>query len=412
MNTTNSKQKTPSLTKLEFSNRPKLVITKELRKQIDRLHKKVGSKEWSGELITREVGKITHLEDWKVFGEAIFLNDIGSSTLTEYTTGEGAFKGPDIVELYDQFPGLITGELKNHHIHTHHDMGAFMSGIDWDNLAGRARATNYIIMLVVDTQCKYVAYVGYLAKVSVPSMPALDQTIEFVNNADGFESLVLKGDEIPATTKEQLVVMNMEVIHEEYEEEPQDWFDKRFDSVEASLREEYRTKTHVTYPTQTKPAVQTDLFDSGHGSWDLAEESKTRTKGVMEMTDAEFREYQEKGGYDRNITIREAYIWLNSAIDESAPDLDNDQNPLKGMEEFNDMTQREIRDMAEETMFQLEMNLETMFPSAGDDFYVDSLRFLNNNVLERAEGTNKYATRLSQLIDKEIAKLTKVGLCL
>lgn len=117
MITTDQKTFQAPLEKLELLNKPTLVITEKLKNQIDYLHKKVGSAEWSGELITREEGKITDLDDWKIIAEDIFLVDIGTAAYTSYEVDKGGFKSADIIELYDKFPGLLDGSQKNHHIH-------------------------------------------------------------------------------------------------------------------------------------------------------------------------------------------------------------------------------------------------------------------------------------------------------
>jgi hypothetical protein len=105
------------LDRISLSNKPKLIITQKLQKQIDWLHKTCGSTEWSGELITREIGKITDLDNWTIIAEDIFLVDVGSPGFTGYSVNEGAFKAADITELYDKFDGLIEGTHKAQHIH-------------------------------------------------------------------------------------------------------------------------------------------------------------------------------------------------------------------------------------------------------------------------------------------------------
>lgn len=112
-----------SLERLELSNKPTLIITEKLQKQIKWLHEKCGAVEWSGELITSEQGSINDLEDWKITAEEIYLTDIGTSGFTGYEVDKGGFKAVDIIELYEAYPGLLEGTQKNHHIHTHHNMG-------------------------------------------------------------------------------------------------------------------------------------------------------------------------------------------------------------------------------------------------------------------------------------------------
>src|SRR6185312_9358256 len=123
-----------SLERLCLSNKPKVIITPELKDQIDFLHNMVGSKEWSGELITREEGVITDLDNWTITCENIYLADIGSGAFTGYEVDKGGFKAVDIIEMYDEYPDLLEGKVKNQHIHTHHSMQTFFSGTDWSQL--------------------------------------------------------------------------------------------------------------------------------------------------------------------------------------------------------------------------------------------------------------------------------------
>lgn len=121
--TQETKKEKKSLERVELENKPILKITKELKRKIDYLHKKVGALEWSGELITREKGTINDLDDWEITAEDMFLADIGTSGGTEYEVNRGAFKSSDIIQLYEKFPELEDGKLKLQHLHTHHSMG-------------------------------------------------------------------------------------------------------------------------------------------------------------------------------------------------------------------------------------------------------------------------------------------------
>ncbi|MEI6186920.1 MAG: hypothetical protein WCP46_00260 [Alphaproteobacteria bacterium] len=105
--------------RLELSNKPTVIITEKLKKQIDYLHKQCGAIEWSGELITSEIKTINDLDEWTIICEDIYLVDIGTSGFTGYEVDKGGFKSADIIELYEAYPGLMDGTQKNHHIHTH-----------------------------------------------------------------------------------------------------------------------------------------------------------------------------------------------------------------------------------------------------------------------------------------------------
>lgn len=115
----NNKITKKCLERVELTNKPTLIITEEFKKKVDFLHSKVGAKEWSGELITREEGSITSPNEWKIYAEDIFLVDVGSPGFTSYEVDKGSFKAPDIIELYEAYPELLDGTLKVQHIHTH-----------------------------------------------------------------------------------------------------------------------------------------------------------------------------------------------------------------------------------------------------------------------------------------------------
>lgn len=232
----NQKQeiKKERLEKITLTCQPKLVITEKLQKQINFLHSKVGRNEWSGELITHEIGTINDLGDWTIVADEIFLADVGSGAYTGYQVDRGGFKAVDIIQMYDKYPGLLDGSLKNHHIHTHHDMGAFFSGTDMENLEDRGVDSNYFLMLIVDFAGKYKAKVAFKARKKDSGSPIL----EFVNNEDGFTPIQLRGSD----DKEILVIMDCRI---EYDMPPvvidQD-FEERYAAVVKALEEEKKVK--------------------------------------------------------------------------------------------------------------------------------------------------------------------------
>jgi hypothetical protein len=138
-----------------------------------------------------------------VIAEDIFLADVGSGAFTGYEVDKGGFKNVDIIQMYDAFPGLLEGKQKNHHIHTHHSMGTFFSGTDWEQLEDRGILCNYFIMLIVDFKGDYKAKVAFKGNKKVDAAPV----IEFANNADGLTPFKLKQGE----QEEVLVVMDMKI---------------------------------------------------------------------------------------------------------------------------------------------------------------------------------------------------------
>lgn len=210
-----------------------MIITKELKKKIDYLHSRVGAFEWSGELITREKGTIIDLDDWEITAEDMFLVDIGTAGGTEYEVNKGAFKSSDIIELYEKYPELEEGILKLQHIHTHHNMGCFFSGTDWENLEDRALVSNYFLMLIVNFAGVAIAKVAFKARVEGNRGTEL----HFSNNGDSYESLKLGGEK----EKEVLVVMDCKVEIENTIEVDEE-FVQRYEIVAKAIADDKTTK--------------------------------------------------------------------------------------------------------------------------------------------------------------------------
>lgn len=202
-------------------------------------------------MITSERGKITDLDNWTIIAEDIFLTDVGSAGYTAYEVDKGAFKAADIVELFEAFPGLEDGIQKNHHIHTHHNMGAFMSGTDWSQLNDRGRASNYFMMLVVDCVNPGVRpnHNGWVAHVAFPASikqfrkkyeQVGDKRIEFTHNLDGLNPMIMEVEEKETTiegddSREVLCVMDCTIVKEAMDELPLNPFQDRYRKVVASL---------------------------------------------------------------------------------------------------------------------------------------------------------------------------------
>lgn len=284
------------LEKEEISNKPTLIIKKELKDKIEYLHKKCGSIEWSGELITSEEGSITDLENWKIYAEDMFLADVGTSGGTEYEVDKGGFKSVDIVEMYDKFPELLEGKKKLHHIHTHHSMKIFFSGTDWSNLEDRASVSNYFMMLIVGFSDEWIAKVAFKANRKSTGGTKLS----FVNNSDSFGDIKLSNKE----ETEVLVVMDCIVKIEDGVEKE---FKERFAKIkDIKNKEEEDRRKQSSQTTIYKPVKWQQEIEYPHKG--------SKSKKVMEMSEKEWREHIE--GVDK-FTIKHAKAFLNSIIDKT-----------------------------------------------------------------------------------------------
>jgi hypothetical protein len=352
MNEVKKETKEKSLEKLELSNKPTLIITKELCDKIAFLHSKE-SVEWSGELIVREEGTINDLDGWKLIAEDVFLVDIGSPAYTSYEVGKGSFQTDDIMEMYEKHPGLLEGTHKQHHLHSHNSMGCFFSGTDWDQMNDRCLVSNYLLMLIVNFDGKWCAKVGFKAKKEGNS----GTTLNFANNADGLKPLVLKGDK----SDDVLVVMDCTIVKENSVSVPDD-FAKRYETVKKTKEDakkkedEERAKkfSGSAYnrsgpPKNWKQPVlggKDDWMDGDYGGgWNDAEGvdsvddyekvngvwKKTKNKGkrISEMTEKEWKDSQTGVG---NFTLAHAKAFLNSILDGTYMAYDY-SDPMKKIEE-------------------------------------------------------------------------------
>lgn len=392
-------------------------------KKIEWLHRKVGSKEWSGELITREEGTINDLDSWKIVVEDIFLADIGSPGFTGYEVDKGSFKSSDIVELYDAYPDLMEGKLKLQHIHTHHSMAAFFSGTDWENLEDRSTISNYFLMLIVNFDGKWCAKVGFKAE----KAGAKSIKLSFKNNSDGFKPLSIKED----PNKDVLVVMNCNIEKEVVEDDMEKAFADRYNKVRTDLAREEEEKRKAAAAKQNggaTPRIQGKLpFGGDKGDWwDPTDEmdewykdsngiwtKEKKPKKISDMTDKEWADHEQaeeaakvfqkdqldvKGKFE----LRHAKALINSIIDNTYSPYDFSDCIKKLEEEDKSLLQEADYDRwLDQFVFALEEHFDTLFIDKTDDDYVQMLEMIYDYLLPYKRGCELIVSLLDS-IDTEI----------
>lgn len=284
------------------------------------------------------------MDKWIIIAEEIFLADVGTPGFTGYEVDKGGFKSVDIVEMYEKFPGLLDGTYKNHHIHTHHNMGAFFSGTDWSNLNDRSLVSNYFAMLIVNKAGDAVAKVAFKA-IREGDKPT---KLSFFNNSDGFAPLKLS----EKSNSEVLVVMDCKVEFEIPEVDKN--FMDRYERVMKAIKEEEDKKKasynqYPTYPYGAPGQVKQGKFYYDEG-WDgmspLSSKkpdynkkgvkeyfhpdtntwenypyrsSPVKEKRIGEMTDAEWKKHEKEneGGYTGpdKWELRHAKAMINSIVE-------------------------------------------------------------------------------------------------
>lgn len=348
---------------LELSNSPVFIVTDKLQKQIDWLHSTIGPKEWSGELITREEGNISDLDNWKIYGEEIFLVDVGTHTFTGYETEKGGFKAADITQMYDMYPGLLDGTLKNQHIHSHNNFGTFFSGTDNENLEDRAKESNYFLMLIVNFKNEHIAKVASVIKQKVTG----DTIINFKNNNDGYGSIKLnnkKKDE-----QDMLMVMTCKVEWETQKVDTE--FVNRYNHIvteiakEAKEAEEKKKKSNPSVFGSFKQKTSSLFNDSGIPKSDF---SFIEILNVFENT------------FNRSFLTRKD---LKSFFDT-----------------INSQPYTEKSNKAKEFGYELENNFYKLYKQAIPEDYIDFLK--QAETLVASFGKNVFASMLVDEIKQEL----------
>jgi hypothetical protein len=90
----------------------KIIITENLKRQIDFYHKKVGNTEWSGILFYKTITTdFSKLENLVFEAHNLFLMDIGTHAYTEFMFDK------DIIKAYNSIPDSMESNIGM--IHTH-----------------------------------------------------------------------------------------------------------------------------------------------------------------------------------------------------------------------------------------------------------------------------------------------------
>jgi len=203
----------------EMETKGRLILPVEIINQIMYLHSSIGKTEWSGLLLYDVIsGNPSKPSEFLLKAKHIFLMDVGSAAFTEYQT-DG-----DIVDLYDKVEGAM--EMKMGHIHSHHDMSAFFSGTDVDELMQNSDKHNYYLSLIVNFSGNYVAKVAFLSERKLTSW------MHYTN--DQGELKKFKEE----TVEKTMIVINM-IIQLEYNNQ---FFYDRIDQVKEKKREAEKQK--------------------------------------------------------------------------------------------------------------------------------------------------------------------------
>lgn len=135
--------------------KPELIVDTILEAKIKYLSYLYPNNEWSGILFVEYKGSFKN-KDLKIIARDLYLMDIGSSTLTEYSSGNAEyFKYAAENNLLDCDFGVI---------HTHHNMNAFFSLTDSQELEKTGKEREVYVSLIVNNKGEYVARITQRVK--------------------------------------------------------------------------------------------------------------------------------------------------------------------------------------------------------------------------------------------------------
>lgn len=97
---------------IELKQKPIIVISNDLQRQIDYLHRRIGNMEWSGVLFYKVIkGSIKNPKDLIIKATSVYVMDKGTAAYTEYSQSE------HLIDAFDTIEGSEDQPMG--HIHSH-----------------------------------------------------------------------------------------------------------------------------------------------------------------------------------------------------------------------------------------------------------------------------------------------------
>ncbi|MEI6186918.1 MAG: hypothetical protein WCP46_00250 [Alphaproteobacteria bacterium] len=277
-------------------------------------------------------------------------------------------------------------------------MSAFFSGTDWSQLEDRGVLSNYLLMLIVNFKGEYVAKVAF--KATRNGKP--DTTLEFANNLDGFEPLVLGGEK----SKDVLVVMDCKIQFENAVVPVEEAFAARYTAVKKAIDDAkpvypgFYNGVYGGYGGKYGSMGSSYTGkDSTNSKWEQGElglndddyygygtKSQKRDKDIMDMTDEEWRKYVDEKYKPQESTLtllmskEDAYGVLNSFVEENY--LMTPDSPVENLIKKNNLlkTKKQLDSYLAEFSIAFEEHFGIMYPQASIWDYIQVLELLEKHL--------------------------------
>ena len=266
MDTTSLTKKLPQLVK--GSSIYKLIVPEKVERKIRYLLRKFPHTEWSGVLFTKHTGTFEG-NDLVITCEDVYPMNLGTSGWTEFKMSEDvAAYMAENVKLFDCDLGLV---------HSHHVLGAFMSGQDMKMVQQEGEDTNCFVSLVVDTRGQYVAIITRKVQTkSEVTIKSLGTSYEFFG--EGTKEISHDGTETTKTIdKEVIEYFDLEVERHEVSNDLE-YLDARFDEIQKKkapakeLSDVNAGFRNLNYERQT--LIEPELFGKEPSGLSIEDEKK------------------------------------------------------------------------------------------------------------------------------------------
>jgi hypothetical protein len=211
----------------------KVHLSPRLMEQINMLHRHAGNVEWSGPVLySINKGDISTPKSFELEAHAMYPMDIGTSGYTEYD-----FEPEETFDMHDYYPEILTKSWDMGHMHTHHNMKAYFSSTDDQELKDNTPNHAYYFSLIVNHKGEYVARLCVMAKREIKGTSGIKY--KNINGKDKTSATEIK------QTQDIVYAIDLDVV---YEQLPQNSFMGEVTKIQArkEVREKARVDAHRT----------------------------------------------------------------------------------------------------------------------------------------------------------------------
>lgn len=264
----------------------KLVVPQKVEEKIRYLIRKFPSTEWSGVLFYTHTGKF---EDGslEIHCQDIYPMDLGTGTFTDFKMDESVVGYiAENIDLFGCDIGLV---------HSHHLLGAFISGTDSNTIRAEGNDTNCFVSLVVDTKGTYVAALTRKVQTKLKiTTEDLGTSYEFFG--EGSKTIQDEKGPVQQDYKDDsFIEYFMLDVQIEHVNNPLAYLDTRFDEIQEAKKQKV-----IATPTIINPPVIKASENGNHSPWIPGNK---RTFGSDFDEDYSFRDWQDRQNKAKEPTL-------------------------------------------------------------------------------------------------------------